>query len=118
MEPLAEFAWMRDLLEGHVVERIPLQGFRAVAVELDPQNERHHSQYRYRLLVFPRQERKPVLSLNLETSLLGTPCLTEQMGSAHQVVAEDVEEEMEYAEFRRWALERALADLHLKHEPC
>ena len=116
MEPLADLAWVKDLLNGNVVERIRLEGFRAVALEIDPRDERHHSQYRYRLLVFPRQENKPVLALNLETSLLGTPCLTEQTGAEHQIVA-DATEEMEYAEFRRWALERALADLHTNHEP-
>ena len=53
-----------------------------------------------------------MLALNLETSLLGAPCLTEQTGSEHQILG-DAEEEMAYEEFRRWALERARAELHL-----
>jgi len=112
MEPIADFSWMKDLLNGQVVERFPLGGYRAVAVEIQSSDKRQHSQYHYRLLVFPQKENKPVLALNLETSLLGTSCLTEQSGSEHQVLG-DAEEEMAYEDFRHWALERARAELHL-----
>ena len=112
MEPIVDFSWMKDLLNGQVVERFPLGGYRAVAVEIQSSDKRQHSQYHYRLLVFPQKENKPVLALNLETSLLGTSCLTEQSGSEHQVLG-DAEEEMAYEDFRHWALERARAELHL-----
>ena len=112
MEPIADFSWMKDLLTGQVVERFPLGDYRAVAVQMESSDERRHSQYHYRLLIFPQKFNKPVLALNLETSLLGASCLTEQTGSGHQILA-DAEEEMAYEEFRRWALERARADLHL-----
>jgi len=112
MEPIADFAWMKDLLTGQVVERIPLGGYRAVALQMESPDERHHSQYHYRLLVFPQKENKPVLSLNLEISLLGASCLTEQTAHDHQVLG-DAEEEMGYEDFRRWALQRARAELHL-----
>jgi len=112
MEPIEDFSWMKDLITGEVVERIPLGGFRAIAVENRASDEMHHSQYRYRLLVFPRMENKPVLALNLETSLLGASCLTEHAGAGHQVLG-DAEEEMPYPDFRRWALERARLELKL-----
>jgi hypothetical protein len=112
MEPIADLSWMKDLLTGQVVERIPLGDYRAVALQMEDSDERRHSQYHYRLLIFPHRENKPVLSLNLETSLLGASCLTEQSGSGHQILA-DAEEEMAYEAFRRWALERARAELHL-----
>ncbi len=112
MEPIADFSWMKDLLTGQVVERFPLGDYRAVALQMDDSDERRRSQYHYRLLIFPHRENKPVLSLNLETSLLGAACLTEQSGSEHQILA-DAEEEMAYEAFRRWALERARAELHL-----
>jgi hypothetical protein len=112
MEPIADFSWMKDLLTGQVVERLSLGNYRAVALQLEDSDERRRSQYHYRLLVFPHKENKPVLSLNLETSLLGAACLTEQTGSGHQVLA-DAEEEMAYEKFRRWALARARAELHL-----
>jgi hypothetical protein len=112
MEPVTDFSWMKDLLLGQVVERFPLGDYRAVAVQVESSDERRHSQYHYRLLIFPQKLNKPVLALNLETSLLGASCLTEQTGSGHQILA-DAEEEMAYEEFRRWALERARADLHL-----
>jgi hypothetical protein len=112
METIADFSWMKDLLTGQVVERFPLGDYRAVALQMEGSDERRHSQYHYRLLIFPHRENKPVLSLNLETSLLGAPCLTEQTGSGHQILG-DAEEEMAYEQFRRWALERARAELHL-----
>ena len=112
MQPIADFSWMKDLLTGQVVERIPLGDYHAVALQMEDSDERRHSQYHYRLLIFPHRENKPVLALNLETSLLGAPCLTEQTGSEHQILA-DAEEEMAYEKFRRWALERARAELHL-----
>jgi hypothetical protein len=112
MEPIADFSWMKDLLTGQVVERFPLGDYRAVALQLEGSDELRRSQYHYRLLIFPQRGNKPVLSLNLETSLLGAPCLTEQTGSAHQILA-DAEEEMAYETFRSWALERARAELHL-----
>ena len=112
MEPIGDFSWMKDLITGEVVERIPLGGFRAIAVENKASDEQRHSQYRYRLLVFPRMANKPVLALNLETSLLGAPCLTEHAGAGHQILG-DAEEEMPYPDFRRWALERARTELKL-----
>jgi hypothetical protein len=112
MEPITDFTWMKDLLIGEVVERFPLGDYRAVALQMESSDERRHSPYHYRLLVFPHKENKPVLSLNLETSLLGASCLSEQTGSGHQILG-DAEEGMAYAEFRRWALERARAELHL-----
>ncbi len=112
MEPIADFSWMKDLLTGEVVERIALGNYRAIALQMEGSDELHRSQYHYRLLIFPRMENKPVLALNLETSLLGAPCLTEQLGSGHQILG-DAEEEMAYESFRNWALERARAELHL-----
>jgi len=53
-----------------------------------------------------------VLSLNLETSLLGSPCLTEQAGGEHRVLG-DAEESMSYEDFRRWAVERVRRELKL-----
>ncbi len=103
---------MKDLLTGQVVERIALGNYRALALQMEGSDELHRSQYQYRLLIFPRMENKPVLALNLETSLLGAPCLTEQTGSGHQVLG-DAEEEMAYEAFRRWALERARTELHI-----
>ncbi len=112
MEPIADFSWMKDLLTGEVVERIALGNYRAIALQMEGSDELHRSQYHYRLLIFPRMENKPVLALNLETSLLGAPCLTEQLGSGHQILG-DAEEEMAYESFRSWALERARTELHL-----
>ena len=47
-----------------------------------------------------------MLALNLERSILGSFCLTEQAGARHTRF-DTVEEAMGYDEFRRWALERA-----------
>lgn len=112
MEPISDFTWMKHLLSGQVIERFTLERFRAVALQIHVEDEARRNQYLYRLLFFPKKENKPVLALNLETSLLGSPCLTEQSGSEH-VILGDAEEQMSYEEFRRWALERAKKDLHL-----
>jgi hypothetical protein len=112
MEPIADFSWMKDLLTGRVRERFPLEPYRIVGVEIPLAEEARPSQYHYRLLVFPPEGNKPVLALNLETSLLGSPCLTEQAGSEHLVLGE-AEESMSYEEFRRWAVARARRELKL-----
>jgi len=112
MEPIADFSWMKDLLTGRVRERFPLEPYRAVGVELQPVEEAQALQHHYRLLVFPPEGNKPVLSLNLETSLLGSPCLTEQAGHEHLILGL-AEETMSYEEFRRWAVARARKDLKL-----
>jgi hypothetical protein len=112
MEPIADFSWMKDLLTGRVRERFPLEPYRIVGVEIPAADEAHHSQYHYRMLVFPPEGNKPVLSLNLETSFLGSPCLTEQAGHVRLVLG-DAEESMSYEEFRRWAVARARQELKL-----
>jgi hypothetical protein len=112
MEPIADFSWMKDLLTGRVLERFPLEPYRVVGVELQPAEETGTTQYHYRLLVFPPEGNKPVLSLNLETSLLGSACLTEQAGREHLVLGL-AEESMSYEEFRRWAVARARHELKL-----
>jgi len=113
MESIADFSWMKDLLNGQVIERFKLENYWAVAVEIPANDEAHPSQYHFRLLFFPHMGKRPVLALNLERSLLGSPCLTEQAGKQHLVLAE-AQETMNYEEFRRWALARAREDLHLR----
>lgn len=101
--PIRDFSWMSQLLSGAVRERFSHNGYRVAGLELEPTQK---SPYRYRLLFFRGSERKPVLSLNLETSLLGSPCFTVHRGSRHQNL-KTVDAELSYAEFRRIALETA-----------
>lgn len=110
MEPIGDFSWMRQMFVGKVRERFMFDDFRAVGIEI-PDRERVNSPYRYRLLFFNGSTDKPVLSLNLESSILGSHCLTEHAGEQH-LTLESVNHEMTYEEFRDVALSRAKSDLH------
>ena len=106
---------MQQLLTGKVVERFDYDSFEAVSIEI-PNIERRHSPYHYRILFFPtevesRDKRKPVLSLNLESSILGSYCLTEHNGRDH-INLGSIDDAMGYEEFRNWALRKAKQDLH------
>ena len=110
MEALQDLSWLRDLRLGRVVERFDYGPFRVVAVSI-PSTESHAlTQFHYRLLFFPVRGTKPVFALNLESSILGSYCLTEQTGSRHVSIGH-AEEDMSYQEFRLWALEQADREL-------
>ena len=107
-QPIRDFTWMRQLLTGKIRERFEFEDYRVVAIEPSP-NER--SSYHFRLLFFPKRADKPVLSLNLETSILGSYCFTEQAGDRHVNLGPS-EMEMSYEDFREMALLEADRVLH------
>ncbi len=106
MDPIRDLTWVKHLHAGRVVERSTLNGYRLVALSLPSQDNAAPLQYLFRMLFFPQTGHRPVLALNLELSILGSPCLTEQAGSRHTRFG-TVDQEMPYDEFRRWALARA-----------
>lgn len=106
MEAVSDFTWLRDIQIGKIVERFDFGNYRVVALRI-PETESHpHNQFHFRILFFPDQEDRPVLTLNLESSILGSYCLTEQAGSEH-VSLGHADETMTYPEFKRWAMDFA-----------
>jgi hypothetical protein len=106
MDPIRDLTWVKHIRSGTVVERLTVGSYRAVGVALPTSDRSPPEQYVYRILFFPSAGHQPVLALNLELSILGSFCLTEQAGARHTRF-DTVEEAMGYDEFRRWALERA-----------
>ena len=110
MEPIIDFSWMQHMLTGRVREKFIYNDYRAVALEIPPKSVQR-SPYHYRILFFADSSQKPVLSLNLESSILGTYCYTEHAGSDHINLGQS-EEDLSYEDFKQWALQRAEHDLH------
>ncbi len=105
MEPISDLTWMQQILSGTVRERFKYDDYRAVALEL-PSSGRRKSPYHFRLLFFPKDEKKPILSLNVESSILGSYCLTEHAGQKH-INLGPTEFELSYEKFKNWALKEA-----------
>jgi len=112
METINDFTWAKHLVTGRVIEKFTFGDFRAVSLDIPPTEERHLNRYRYRILFFLKGENRPVLSLNLEFSILGAYFLTEQSGQVHHTLKE-VDEGLVYEDFKKWALKRAEEDLHI-----
>ncbi len=112
MEAIRDLSWMRQLALSSV-ERSELRGFGIAVVSVPPTTARHAERFRYRLLAFDPGLGKPVLSVDLESDILGDYCLSVQFGSVHEVLARyDVPPGIE--EFRARALAEAEARLPAK----
>ena len=110
MEPILDFSWIQQIRIGRIRERFDFEAYRAVGVELPVRGPRK-TPYFYRLLFFPNASEKPVLSINLESSILGTYCFTEHNGRKH-INLGHADRELSYEDFRKWALEEAERVLH------
>ena len=101
LESIRDLSWMRQLLTGTVYERFRQDGDRVVGLR-----PAEGSSYRYRLLFFPLNLDKPFLSVNLETSILGSPCFTIEAGTEHRNLG-PADFDLTYEEFKIRALEIA-----------
>ncbi len=110
MEPILDSSWMQQMITAKVREKFTYCSYRAVALEIPPQSLKK-SPYHYRILFFTDEFQKPVLSLNLETTILGSYCFTEHEGRNHLNLGH-TDDEVSYEEFRKWAMERAEHNLH------
>lgn len=109
MEAISDLSWLRQLSLSSV-ERFELRGFGMALVSLPPTPARHEERFRYRLLAFDPALGKPVVSIDLESDILGDYCLAIQSGRDHRVVARyDSPPSLE--EFRERALAEAEAAL-------
>ncbi len=109
MEALSDLTWLRQL-SLYPTERLELHGFGIAIVSIPPTPARHEERFRYRLLAFDPGLGKPVLSVDLESDILGDFCLSLQSGREHRVIARyDAPPGME--EFRARAIAEAEAAL-------
>jgi hypothetical protein len=86
MEAISDLTWLRQLSLSSV-ERFEFRGFGMALVSLAPTPARHEERFRYRLLAFDPALGKPVVSVDLESDILGDYCLAVQAGREHKVVA-------------------------------
>jgi len=86
VEAISDLTWLRQLSLSSV-ERFELHGFGMALVSLPPTASRHEDRFRYRLLAFDPSLGKPVMSVDLESDILGDYCLAVQAGRDHRVVA-------------------------------
>jgi hypothetical protein len=74
-------------------------------------------QYHYRLIVFPKGQEEPILSLNLESNpMAGTSCLGAHIGDGHENLG-FAEVSMSEADFRTWAVDHAKKYLSIGGSP-
>jgi hypothetical protein len=109
MEAISDMTWLRQLALSSV-ERFELRGFGIAVVSLPPTPAHHEDRFRYRLLAFDPTLGKPVLSVDLESDILGDYCLSLQAGKEHRVLAR-YDFPPALAEFRERAIAEAEAAL-------
>ncbi len=106
MEAIGDFSWVKQLLTAEVIERFHVGEYRAVALRIPLTEGNALSQYHYRILLFHDDDTQPSVAFNLETSILGSLCLTEQIGREHRNLG-SADDTLAYADFRAWAAGRA-----------
>ncbi len=86
MEAIRDLSWMRHLALSSV-ERWELRGFGIALISVPPTRAHHEERFRYRLLAFDPGLGKPVLSVDLESDILGDCCLSVTTASSYDVLA-------------------------------
>jgi len=99
------------MLYGRILEKFNFEDFSAVSLELENEKQGVRDPYRYRILFFPQNDRKPVLAMNMESTILGSCNLTEHAGPKHRNFG-PVDEEFTYEDFKSWALSQAREEIH------
>ena len=107
MDPISDLSWLGQLSLS-TVERFELRGFGIALVSMPPTPARHEERFRYRLLAFDPVLGKPVISVDLETDILGDFCLSVQTAREHRVLAR-YDSPPALAEFRARAVAEAEA---------
>ena len=108
MEAIGDFSWVKQVLTAEVIERFQVGEYRAIAIRIPVTEENALGQYRFRILLFHDGDASPSVSFNLETSILGSLCLTEQIGRDHRNLG-TADDELSYSDFKVWASGRAAA---------
>ncbi len=107
---LGDLTWLKHLTIGRVLEEFTFEGHRAVALRVPDTGRNATGQFHLRLLFFPPGASRPVLSVNLESSILGEYLLTLQSAGMHRNLG-PVPERLDYPAFKERALQAARAEL-------
>lgn len=86
MEALKDFSWIRQL-SLYAKERFELRGFHIVLVAVPATETHHDGRFRYRLLALDPALGRPVLSIDLESDILGDYCLSIELAEGRRVLA-------------------------------
>ena len=86
MDAIRDLSWMRQLALSSV-ERTELRGLGLAIVSVHPTAAPHAQRFRYRLFAFDPSIGKPVLSVDLESDILGDYCLSLSLGASPEVLA-------------------------------
>ena len=115
MQTTRDRTWCDHMRTGRKIEEFEIDGYRMVLLHVTEQSS--FMQYHYRLIVFPKRRKEPVLSLNLESNpVAGTCCLGAHIGDGHENLG-FVEASMSQNDFETWALDNAKRYLGIKGEP-
>jgi len=109
VEPISDLTWIRQLSLSSV-ERLSIKGFGIALVSIPTTPLHHEERFKYRLLAFDPWLGKPVLSVDLESDILGGFCLALQLGREHRILAR-YDSPPSLPEFRERALAEAEAAL-------
>jgi len=109
VEPISDLTWIRQLSLSSI-ERLSVRGFDVAVVSVPSTSLHHEERFKYRLLAFDPWLGKPVLSVDLESDILGDYCLALQLGREHRVLAR-YDSPPSLPEFRERALAEAEAVL-------
>jgi len=82
---IADFSWLRDVSSGALAERFFIRGFRVDIYAVKPTSVRHLERFRFRLLVFDKALARPLLSIGLESDILGEYLLSVQRGTERSI---------------------------------
>ena len=115
MQTTRDRTWRDHMRTGRKIEEFEVDGYRMVFLHVTEQSS--FMQYRYRLIVFPKRQKEPILSLNLESNpVADTCCLGAHIGNGHENLG-FAEASMSEADFGTWALDNAKRYLGIKGEP-
>jgi len=106
MDALRDPSWMRELYSSSPAERFERGRFNVVSVAARPNPLHHYERYRYRMFFFERGDRRPVMSADLESDILGTWRLTVTTASGSSIVM-SFDEAPDYDAFKAAALRYA-----------
>ncbi len=109
-QALSDLTWLKHLMTGQVLEEFSFEGYRTVAVRIPTTARSAVNQFHLRMLFFPAGSSRPVLCVNLESSILGEYLLTLQSGGTHRTLG-SVSEPLSYPDFKGRALMAARQEL-------
>ncbi|PKL24241.1 MAG: hypothetical protein CVV47_10860 [Spirochaetae bacterium HGW-Spirochaetae-3] len=110
MDALRDTSWMRELYTFSPAERFQRGRFTVVSIAPSQTASHHNERYRFRLFFFEDGGSRPVMTLDLESDILGTWRLTVTTAMESRIVT-SFDEAPDYEAFKAAAL--AIADAEI-----